>query len=318
MYPRVAEIQKRERKRRGRAAQEARAAKKEARLEQDRTDRIAAMREFTVDLQVRKAAHRTGVCRCFVAHHPFEYLSFNLVLAVSQCRRVSSHSTIVLSPASPRTQYLVHPSNTSLQGPTPGGSEPPRPPTPLSAASNQDPGSSEVDASRVEAAASGAAAAAASSSVPGSGGDARSGGPSNGAGLHRGDATGATDGATRGSGQETTGWSFARVTAMNGHFPTLAPSVERGSVGVSASSNSRQAGGAWGASAVAEGGNGRETTVWGAKANEPARGLAADAAGDIRPLAERESGASQSGKKKGRKGKAVSLFSNAGVRGGAR
>lgn len=48
----MTEIKKRERKRRSRAAQEARAAKKEARLEQDRTDRIAAMRTFTVDLQV--------------------------------------------------------------------------------------------------------------------------------------------------------------------------------------------------------------------------------------------------------------------------
>lgn len=46
------ETQKRERKRRGRAAQEARVAKKEAKLEQDRADRIAAMRAFTVDLQV--------------------------------------------------------------------------------------------------------------------------------------------------------------------------------------------------------------------------------------------------------------------------
>lgn len=73
LAPRVAEIQKRERKRRGRAAQEARAVKKEARLEQDRTDRIAAMREFTVDLQVRKAAHRAGVARCFVAHLSFAH-----------------------------------------------------------------------------------------------------------------------------------------------------------------------------------------------------------------------------------------------------
>ena len=52
----MAEIQKRERKRRSRAAQEARAAKKEARLEQDRADRIAAMRTFTVDLQVGTTA----------------------------------------------------------------------------------------------------------------------------------------------------------------------------------------------------------------------------------------------------------------------
>lgn len=106
---------------------------------------------------------------------------------------------------------------------------------------------------------------------------------------------------------------------MNGHFPTLHPSAESGSGGgVSTSSNNGQAGGAWRASAAAEGGNGRETTVWGAKANEPARGSAVDAVGDSRPVAERESGASQSGKKKGRKVKAVSLFSNAGVRGGAR
>lgn len=69
----IAEIQKRERKRRGRAAQETRAAKKEARLEQDRTDRIAAMREFTVDLQVRKTAYRAYVCRCFVVHHTINW-----------------------------------------------------------------------------------------------------------------------------------------------------------------------------------------------------------------------------------------------------
>lgn len=46
------ETQKRERKRRARAAQEARAAAKEARAEELRASRIAAMRAFTVDLQV--------------------------------------------------------------------------------------------------------------------------------------------------------------------------------------------------------------------------------------------------------------------------
>lgn len=107
---------------------------------------------------------------------------------------------------------------------------------------------------------------------------------------------------------------------MNGHFPTLKPSADGGSgdLGSSSSSSSRQPGGAWGAAAADEGGSGREARVWGAKANEPPRGAAVDAVGDSRPLAERESGATQAGKKKGRKGKAVSLFSNAGVRGGAR
>eukprot|EP00752_Nemacystus_decipiens_P008402 g7512.t1 len=250
------EIQKRERKRRARAAQEARAAKKEARLEQNRTDRIAAMREFTVD----------------------------------------------------------------LQGPIPGGSESPRPP-PLSsaAASSQDPGSSEGDASGVEAGPPGGAGVAAPSAVSGAGGGPRSSAPSNGASLHRDDSTDATGGAARGNGQEATGWSFARVTAMNGHFPTLKPSAESVGGGDVGTRNNRHAGGAWGASAAADGGNGRPTTVWGAKVNEPVRRPMVDAVGDGTSLAERESGAPQSsGKKKGRKGKAVSLFSNAGVRGGAR
>lgn len=48
----VTETQKRERKRRARAAQEARAAAKEALAERKRSARIAAMREFTVDLRV--------------------------------------------------------------------------------------------------------------------------------------------------------------------------------------------------------------------------------------------------------------------------
>lgn len=49
----VTETQKRERKRRARAAQEARAAAKEALAERKRSARIAAMRGFTVDLRVR-------------------------------------------------------------------------------------------------------------------------------------------------------------------------------------------------------------------------------------------------------------------------
>ena len=102
---------------------------------------------------------------------------------------------------------------------------------------------------------------------------------------------------------------------MNGHFPTLKPSSDSASGGVR---TSRQAEGAWGGSATDEGGSGREAGVWGAKANEPLRGATVDAAGDSRPSAERDGGGAtqQSGKRKGRKGKAVSLFSNAGVRGG--
>eukprot|EP00903_Cladosiphon_okamuranus_P015735 g14523.t1 len=224
------EIQKRERKRRSRAAQETRAAKKEARLEQDRTDRIAAMRDFTVD----------------------------------------------------------------LQGPTPGGSESPRQPTTASVLERR---SFEGNGSGVEAGAPGAASA-----ESGSGVDARSvGAPSNGAGLRMGDSAGAAGGAARGDGQEGTGWSFARVTAMNGHFPTLKPSAESGGGEVSSSGNRRQTGGAWGASAADGGGGGREAGVWGAKANGPPRAAAVDAVGDSRPLAEGEGGVAQSGKKKGRK-----------------
>lgn len=162
------------------------------------------------------------------------------------------------------------------------------------------------------------AAAAASAAGTGSGGDGKSGAPSSRGGLHRGESAGAADAAARGNGQEATGWSFARVTAMNGHFPTLKPSAEGGSGCVSTSSSSRRAVGAWGASAADEGGSGREGRAWGAKDDEPLRGETLDALGDGRPTAERESGATQAGKKKGRKGKSVSLFSNAGVRGGAR
>ena len=50
--PASAETLKRHRKRRAKAAQEARAAAKDARAEESRTARIAAMRAFTVDLQV--------------------------------------------------------------------------------------------------------------------------------------------------------------------------------------------------------------------------------------------------------------------------
>lgn len=199
------------------------------------------------------------------------------------------------------------------QGPTPGGLELRRQPPIASAsasASNQDPRSSEGDGSGLEPSAPSAAADA--SAASGSGGDVRSGAPPNEAGLLGGDSVGPADEAARGNGQGATGWSFARVTAMNGHFPTLKPSAENGSGGV------RQAAGAWGASSADEDDSGREAGVWGAKANEPLRGAAVDAVGGIRSLAERESGATQSGKKKGRKGKVVSLFSNAGVRGGAR
>ena len=64
-----AETQKRERKRRARAAQEARAAAKDVRAEKLRTNRIAAMRAFTVDLQVMcvRVCVCVYVCACVCA-----------------------------------------------------------------------------------------------------------------------------------------------------------------------------------------------------------------------------------------------------------
>lgn len=49
---RVSETQKRERKRRAKTAAEVRAAAREAKKEEARRARIAAMRSFTIDLQV--------------------------------------------------------------------------------------------------------------------------------------------------------------------------------------------------------------------------------------------------------------------------
>lgn len=128
-------------------------------------------------------------------------------------------------------------------------------------------------------------------------------------------------------------WSFARITAMNGHFPSLQSAGPTAQSVTPASSRSATSGGgdraaggtgAWGAPAAAlesstAGGawgvprRGSHTTGSGSGMNsamdDPAReGVAVGDAVEVP--------STNSGKKKGKKGKAVSLFSNAGVRGG--
>ncbi|CAM9180499.1 unnamed protein product [Scytosiphon promiscuus] len=271
------ETQKRERKRRGRAAQEARVAKKEARLEQDRADRIAAMRAFTVD----------------------------------------------------------------LQGPTPGGAETPPPSSaPPLPSSTRDGSSSEgVDT---------AAPTPSTGTAPrtDSGESAPLRGAASGAGVvAEGNAEEAVSrsggGSAAGSGEQSgTGWSFARITAMNGHFPTLAPSAGKPTANTTTTTTSvgGKAPGAWGPAAAPAtasarsvaadgGGSGGGTGVWGARTNDLPRGTgtvegrgisAQTAAGTGGGGGNTVPASGSVGKKKGRKGKAVPLFSNAGVRGGSR
>ncbi|CAN0146473.1 unnamed protein product [Ectocarpus sp. 12 AP-2014] len=250
------DTQKRARKRRSRAAQEARLKKEEARLEQDRADRIAAMRAFTVD----------------------------------------------------------------LQGPTPGGAEqPPQqsppPPSNVKASSSEDSGDGAADGGHHSA----------TTTVVGR--DHASSAPSSGAGLG-GVVTDETAVAANESSAGAGGWSFARVTAMNGHFPTLKPDAGSSASG---SGGNNAAVGAWGgaASVTSTGsvpvGGSSAGGVWGGRGN----GLLSSGAAALPTTAVRENrvevvegegaaGPGGGGKKKGRKGKAVSLFSNAGVRGGSR
>ncbi|CAM9744191.1 unnamed protein product [Ectocarpus fasciculatus] len=248
------DTQKRERKRRSRAAQEARLKKEEARLEQDRADRIAAMRAFTVD----------------------------------------------------------------LQGPTPGGAEqppqqPPRPPQP----SNQNASSSSQDDSG-DGAADGGPHPATTAAI---GAADASSAPSSGAGLG-GVATEETATAASGAPAGGGGWSFARITAMNGHFPTLKP--DAGSSGSGSMGNSAAA--AWGGAVSASStgsvpvGGSSGGGVWGGRGNGLSSGTVVEPTIPARVVVEGggAAGPSGAGKKKGRKGKAVSLFSNAGVRGGSR
>lgn len=161
---------------------------------------------------------------------------------------------------------------------------------------------------------------------------------------------GASAGGGEGGGGGGGGWSFARVTAMNGHFPSLKPTtVTASSITNATSAGDSGSGGrgvavpaaAWGSSAAAAGG--RSEGAWGtAKAEggitnggrrgeqQSARlglglgGMGSVGRGASPPAGEGEGAAgistSSSGKKKGRKGKkgtkgTVSLFSNAGVRG---
>lgn len=142
-----------------------------------------------------------------------------------------------------------------------------------------------------------------------------------------------------GDGTEV-GWSFARVTAMNGHFPslpvagTLPPkntgarlrgtpvskgvpkgAWENGTAETRSNSNNGEGRG----SGVSNSGRG----VWGTAKPEASSPWGAESASfnsrDGTLVLEGGGGVSgSSGKKKGRKAKAVSLFSNAGVRGGGR
>ncbi|CAM9591988.1 unnamed protein product [Ectocarpus fasciculatus] len=272
------DTQKRERKRRSRAAQEARLKKEEARLEQDRADRIAAMRAFTVDLQVLA----------------------NLRLA--QIER--DHTNVQ--------------NNGSQGGPTPGGAEqppqqPPRPPQP----SNQNASSSSQDDSG-DGAADGGPHPATTAAI---GAADASSAPSSGAGLG-GVATEETATAASGAPAGGGGWSFARITAMNGHFPTLKP--DAGSSGSGSMGNSAAA--AWGGAVSASStgsvpvGGSSGGGVWGGRGNGLSSGTVVEPTIPARVVVEGggAAGPSGAGKKKGRKGKAVSLFSNAGVRGGSR
>ena len=159
----------------------------------------------------------------------------------------------------------------------------------------------------------------------------------------RGRGTGASAG--DGVGGEA-GWSFARVTAMNGHFPSLPltgtsppknASVRLGGTplpkgktawGRNAAVETRDNSGARGlVSGVSSGGGG----VWGSpkpdassprrvESAAPSRVAARDEVGGDGALDGDDGGivvpgSGNSGKKRGRKAKAVPLFSNAGVRG---
>lgn len=157
-------------------------------------------------------------------------------------------------------------------------------------------------------------------SAPSGGGDTGSGGSSSDASGNVGANTGA-------------GWSFARITAMNGHFPSLNstgsssppdnPGVEPvgaaprttssmpRNLGIEGTREARGVTGAWGSQTVEVSSQRRGEDVgagpsWGGASARVDAIVSGD--GDVS-----EPG---SGKKKGRKGKAVSLFSNAGVRGG--
>lgn len=114
------------------------------------------------------------------------------------------------------------------------------------------------------------------------------------------------------------GWSFARVTAMNGHFPTL--EGKKGPAPTTAAAvttSTATAGGAWGvansvAASSTSGGGAGGGSVWGTPKTEAGSG----ASGDNGETPGNRVSASDGKKRKGKKSKGVSLFSNAGVRGG--
>lgn len=196
-----------------------------------------------------------------------------------------------------------------------------------------------MNTSIVAAAGAAGAGAAATTTTSGVGDstDSASHGASPGTVARTGGAAEGAAGAVT-PGQENTagsgggaGWSFARVTAMNGHFPSLNPTGP--GVACVAGGNSGRVGGgggAWGGGGAVEV---RGGGAWGTPKTEGMAGRRdmgrstegvdgvgrRGVAGDSAPLAEGGMASASAGtsKKKGKKGKkAVSLFSNAGVRGG--
>lgn len=64
------ETEKRQRKRRARAAQEARVKAAEKRAEEERAATIAAMRAFTVDLEARQKVYSVTLCSMLCIDSP--------------------------------------------------------------------------------------------------------------------------------------------------------------------------------------------------------------------------------------------------------
>lgn len=221
----------------------------------------------------------------------------------------------------------------SWQGPKPGG---PVEQTPTPSANSTEPSDSGLprSTSPPSTGGSGGGSSSSNSYVAGQ----NSAGADNAAAVGGRNSTStaasSASSAAVGSGGGEGGWSFARVTAMNGHFPTLSGNGPVQAVGNN-SANVR--GGAWGITAAEAGstssssistiGGGFGKGAWGTAkmedvtggtgGKEPAGGrsgavlLGQSGDGDGGAMA---GGANK--KKKGKKNKGVPLFSNAGARGG--
>lgn len=282
MVSRLSETQKRERKRRARAAAEARAAARETKEEEARRARIAAMRTFTIDLQV---------------HH-------SLMILIINPNPNPTYSPCFLPSEVARSKLLL-PFLDVSQGPKPGDEQP----------IQTEPSTAEDTATATAA--------------PTSGQGLESLIEDNLVPTERYDAPNAP---TRSDGTEGV-WSFARVTAMNGHFPSLPVA------GTSPPKNTgaRLSGppvskGAWESGTTETRNNSNIIEGRGSGVSNPGRGVWGTGKPETSGASRAESascnnkegtlvlegGGGLSGKKKGRKAKAVSLFSNAGVRGGGR